>query len=116
MITILEKTINLIYPQVCSICGKLNTKSLCNRCKNKLEKEFEYKTDNYLEDYGYDNFINNSIINNLLNRNKKVFIWTINNYKEFNNIKNKIETYNKVYYITLCYCLSTRSIRSRHFL
>ena len=48
----------------------------------------------------YDNFINNSIINNLLNRNKKVFIWTINNYKEFNDIKNKIETYNKVYYIT----------------
>lgn len=50
MIIILEKVINLIYPQVCSICGKLNTKSLCNRCKNKLEKEFENKTDNYLED------------------------------------------------------------------
>ena len=47
MITILEKTINLIYPQVCSICGKLNTKSLCNRCKNKLEKEFEYDIDDY---------------------------------------------------------------------
>lgn len=50
MITILEKTINLIYPQVCSICGKLNTKSLCNRCKNELEKEFEYKIDDYLDD------------------------------------------------------------------
>lgn len=51
MIIILERIINLIYPQVCSICGKLNTKSLCNRCKNELEKEFEYKTDNYLEDH-----------------------------------------------------------------
>ena len=51
MIIIIEKIINLIYPQVCSICGKLNTKSLCDRCKNELEKEFENKTDNYLEDY-----------------------------------------------------------------
>ena len=49
MIIILERTINIIYPQVCSICGKLNAKSICNRCKIKLEKEFEYKTDNYSE-------------------------------------------------------------------
>ena len=50
MIKIIEKVINLIYPQVCSICGKLNTKSLCNKCKSELEKEFEYKIDNYSKD------------------------------------------------------------------
>ncbi len=47
----------------------------------------------------YDNLINNTIINSLINRNKEVFVWTINNYKEFNNIKNKINNYNKIYYI-----------------
>lgn len=47
----------------------------------------------------YDKFINKNLINNLINRNKEVFIWTINNYKEFNNIKKKINNYNKIYYI-----------------
>lgn len=49
-IKILEKIKDLLYPQVCSICGKLNTKSLCNKCKIKLEKEFKFQTDNYSED------------------------------------------------------------------
>ena len=47
----------------------------------------------------YDKFINKNLISNLINRNKEVFIWTINNYKEFNNIKKKINDYNKIYYI-----------------
>ena len=47
----------------------------------------------------YDNFINNDIINNLFKRNKEVFVWTINNYNEFNNIKKKIKNYNKLYFI-----------------
>lgn len=47
----------------------------------------------------YDKFINKNLINNLINRNKEVFIWTINNYKEFNNIKKKINNYHQIYYI-----------------
>ena len=47
----------------------------------------------------YDKFINKNLINNLINRNKEVFIWTINNYKEFNNIKKKINNYDQIYYI-----------------
>lgn len=47
----------------------------------------------------YDKFINKNLINNLLNRNKEVFIWTINNYKEFNNIKKRINNYDQIYYI-----------------
>ena len=50
MRVILEKVLNLIYPQVCGICGKLNSNSLCNKCKVKLEKEFKFQTDNYEED------------------------------------------------------------------
>jgi competence protein ComFC len=37
----------MIFPQVCSICGKMNTKSLCNKCKIKLEKSFKFQEDNY---------------------------------------------------------------------
>lgn len=44
---IIETIIDMIFPQVCSICGKMNTKSLCNKCKIKLEKSFKFQEDNY---------------------------------------------------------------------
>lgn len=63
----------MIYPQVCGICGKLNSKSLCNKCKIKLEKEFNFQTDNYEYDtsknfiehsyfFKYENLIRSQII------------------------------------------------------
>lgn len=73
MIKIIESILNLIYPQVCSICGEVNTKSLCNKCKVKLKKEFKFKTDNYEKDisknfiehnyfFKYQNIIRNQIL------------------------------------------------------
>lgn len=73
MITILGKILDLIYPQVCGICGKLNSKSLCNKCKVKLEKEFKFQTDNYADDssknfiehnyfFKYENLIRSQIL------------------------------------------------------
>lgn len=59
MRNILDKILDLIYPQTCGICGKLNSKSLCNKCKIKLEKEYEFQTDNYREDID-KNFIEHS--------------------------------------------------------
>ena len=53
---IFEKILDLIYPQICGICGKTNTKSLCNKCKVKIQKEFKYQNDNYNEDIN-KNFI-----------------------------------------------------------
>ena len=50
MINIFQKILDLIYPQVCGICGKLDSKSLCNKCRIKLEKEYKFQTDNYSED------------------------------------------------------------------
>ena len=50
MVIIIEKILDLIYPQTCSICGKLNEKSLCNKCRIKLEKEYKFQTDNYEDD------------------------------------------------------------------
>ena len=73
MINIYENILDLIYPQVCGLCGKLNTKSLCNKCKAKLEKEFDFQTDDYYADesknfiehnyfFKYENLIRNQIL------------------------------------------------------
>ena len=102
MINILEKILNLIYPQVCSICGKLSTKSLCNKCKVRFKKEFLFKTDNYSEDlnknfiehhyfFKYENLIRSQIIS--LKFHEKAYIYkTIsyflkNNQKSFENLE-----------------------------
>ena len=92
----------MIYPQVCSICGKLNTKSLCNKCKIKLEKEFHFQTDDYSQDleknfkehhyfFRYENLIRNQILS--LKFHEKPYIYkTIayfleNKRKNFENLK-----------------------------
>lgn len=102
MVLILENILDLIYPQVCGICGKLNLKSLCNKCKIKLEKEFEYQTDNYEEDssknfikhhyfFKYENLIRNQII--ALKFQEKPYIYKTITYflenmqKSFENLK-----------------------------
>lgn len=56
MTNILETILDFIYPQVCGVCGKLNTNSLCNKCKIKLKKEFQFQIDYYKEDLS-KNFI-----------------------------------------------------------
>lgn len=33
---------NLIYPQECLICGKLNPNTICNKCENKINQELKY--------------------------------------------------------------------------
>ena len=73
MINIFENILDLIYPQVCGICGKINSESLCNKCKVKLKKEFDFKTDDYEQDisknfiehnyfFKYENLIRNQIL------------------------------------------------------
>ena len=73
MIIIFDKILDLIYPQVCGICGKTNEKSLCNKCKIKLEKDFKFQTDNYETDtsknfiehnyfFKYENLIRSQIL------------------------------------------------------
>lgn len=92
----------MIYPQVCSICGKLNSKSLCNKCKIRLEKEYDFKSDNYSQDieknfkehhyfFRYENLIRNQILS--LKFHEKPYIYkTIayfleNKRKNFENLK-----------------------------
>lgn len=64
---------NLIYPQVCGVCGKINEKSLCNKCKIRLIEEFSFKIEDYTRDttkyfvkhyyfFRYKNLIRNQIL------------------------------------------------------
>lgn len=40
---------DLIYPHVCGICGKLDKNSLCNKCKLVLQNQAIFKTEDYTE-------------------------------------------------------------------
>lgn len=99
---IFERILDLIYPQVCGICGKKDSKSLCNKCKTKLEKEFNYQIDSYEEDlsknfiehnyfFKYENIIRSQIL--ALKFQEKPYIYkTIayflkNMQKSFENLK-----------------------------
>ena len=102
VILIFEKILDLIYPQVCGICGKLNKKSLCNKCKTKLEKEFNFQIDNYEEDiskkfiehnyfFKYENTIRSQIL--ALKFQEKPYVYKTITYflknmqKSFENLK-----------------------------
>ena len=39
-----EKIINLIYPQVCGICGKINYNAVCPKCNIQLKKQEKMST------------------------------------------------------------------------
>lgn len=39
ILKIQKQILNLIYPQTCGICGRLNKNSLCNKCELLLKKE-----------------------------------------------------------------------------
>lgn len=45
-----EKILDLIYPNVCGICNRINNENLCERCKKELSKYELYQIDNYTSD------------------------------------------------------------------
>ena len=114
MITILAKILDLIYPQVCGICGKLNSKSLCNKCKVKLEKEFKFETQNYEEDnsknfiehsyfFKYENLIRSQIL--ALKFREKPYIYKTITYflKNMQKSFEKLKKYDIIIVIPISY-------------
>ena len=47
----INKILDLIFPPVCGICGKINNNSLCKKCELKLKETAIFGIDNYLNDY-----------------------------------------------------------------
>ncbi len=92
-----------IYPQTCGICGKLNTNSLCNKCKIELKKEEDaniIKRGEEIENkyfnelmyiFKYEGQIRNLILDYKFNEKAYIYLtfvnFLLNNRKIFENIK-----------------------------
>lgn len=104
ILKIQEKILNLIYPQTCGICGKINENSLCKKCEIKLNKQAENRIikegteieDKYFNElmyiFRYEAQIRKLIIDYKFNDKAylyKMFVnFLLKNKKIFENIKN----------------------------
>ena len=122
VINIFGKILDLIYPQVCGICGKIDSKSLCNKCKIKLEKEFVFQTDNYENDisknfiehnyfFKYENIIRSQIL--ALKFQEKPYIYKTITYF-LKNMKKSFEKLKK-YDIIIIVPISKQRKRERGY-
>lgn len=96
--------LNLIYPQTCGICGKLNPKSLCPKCEiilkkhseNQIIKDEEEIQDKYFNElmyiFKYEGKIRKLILDYKFNEKSYIYLTFVNfllkNEKIFENIKN----------------------------
>lgn len=46
----LDTFLDLIYPPVCGICGKINQNSLCKKCELQLKRQAVFRIDDYSGD------------------------------------------------------------------
>lgn len=103
ILKIQEQILNLIYPQTCGICGKLNKNSLCNKCEIALKKEKNINIINQGEEienkyfnelmyiFKYESQIRKLIIDYKFNEKSYLYLTFVNfllkNEKIFENIK-----------------------------
>ncbi len=103
-----EKIINLVYPQTCGICGKINSKTICSKCNLQLKKkekmdiltkkelvENYYEKEKYFEEliymFKYEGQIRELILDYKFNEKSymyKTFVnFLLKNKKIFENLK-----------------------------
>ena len=82
--TIFNYILDLIYPPVCGICGKIDKNSLCNKCNLKVKKEAVFGVDEYCETqdklfdehlyvFIYSGIIRNAILNYKFNNKSYIY-------------------------------------------
>lgn len=98
--TVPTVSLNLIYPPVCGICGKINQNSLCKKCEIMLHKEsnihIEQQEDKYFNQlisiFKYEGYIRKVILDYKFNEKSYMYITLVNfllkDEKIFENIKN----------------------------
>ena len=92
---------NLIYPQICGNCGKINKNSLCNKCEIMLSKQLIVYIDKQVEDkyfnelicaFKYEGNIRKLILDYKFHEKSYLYITFVNfllkEKKIFENIKN----------------------------
>lgn len=73
--------LDLIYPQVCGICNKINKKSLCKKCElqirayqiNAIEKSKNKNFDYQIKVLRYENIVRNKIIDYKFNEKSYLY-------------------------------------------
>lgn len=104
ILKIQEKILNLIYPQTCGICGKINQNALCKKCEinlkrqseNQIIKDGEEIEDKYFNElmyiFKYEGQIRKLILDYKFNEKSYIYLTFVNfllkNKKIFENIKN----------------------------
>ena len=99
-----SKILNLIYPSICGICGKINKNSLCKKCEIELKKQAENRITNNGEEiqdkyfnelmyiFKYEGQIRKLILDYKFNEKSYLYLTFVNfllkNKKIFENIKN----------------------------
>ena len=103
-VPIVSKILNLIYPQICGMCGKINKNSLCKKCEIELKKQVENQIinngeeiqDKYFNElmyiFKYEGQIRKLILDYKFNEKSYLYLTFVNfllkNKKIFENIKN----------------------------
>lgn len=99
-----DKIINIIFPQVCGICGRINKNSLCPKCEFMLKKYKDFKIEKIL-DRDFENLIYlfhyEGIIRQLILKYKfkeKAYLYKtfVNFLLKDEKIFQKFQTYDKI--------------------
>lgn len=83
-----DNILDLIYPPVCGICGKLNQKYLCKKCQKVLENQSKFVIDEnqdfnqnfnkHLYIFKYEGIIRSMILNYKFNEKSYLYITFVN--------------------------------------
>lgn len=98
--------LNLIYPPICGICGKLNSNFICNKCRKQLEKQAEFKIEKkaksnyYFEEhlyiFKYQGMIRKIIINYKFNEKSYLYKTIVNFLLKNEKFFSILETYDTI--------------------
>lgn len=106
MITRNIDLLDLFFPQVCSVCGKLNNKGLCIKCKNKIEKLaiFQMTKENLKEGYfqeliaifPYEGIIRQLLLTYKFHEKSYMYVCFVNFILKNKKIFEKLQSYDTI--------------------
>lgn len=106
MITRNIDLLDLFFPQVCSVCGKLNNKGLCIKCRNMIEKLaiFQMTKENLQENYfqelisifPYEGIVRQLLLAYKFNEKSYMYVCFVNFILKNKKIFEKLQTYDTI--------------------
>lgn len=98
--------IDIMFPQVCSVCGKLNKEGLCVKCKNMLEKLaiFQITKENLQENYvqelisifPYEGIVRQLLLAYKFNEKSYMYVCFVNFILKNKKIFEKLQSYDTI--------------------